>query len=236
MSLFNEVPIKGFEGKYTISNYGQIFSIKSQQYLKCGICTSGYPIAKLFISYDSVTNKRLYKYVRVHRLVAEHFLDNLENKPCINHKDGNKLNNLVQNLEYCSHKENSLHAFTTGLTPKKQRKLTPEQIQECVQQYKSGITIKEMTHKFNVSRNAIEKYVLKAEDLQNARQLQLQLRGKNTGKQLSISVQQYTKEGVFIKSWESMIKAAKSLGVNPGNISNVISGRQKSAGGFLWKR
>lgn len=54
----------------------------------------------------------------VHRLIAETFIPNPNNLPCVNHKDGNKLNNSVNNLEWCTYSENTTHAYLTGLEQK----------------------------------------------------------------------------------------------------------------------
>ena len=232
----NIKPIKDLEDTYLITNTGKVFSIKMDDWIKTSPCTSGYPQAKLFISYNSETKKRTYKHIRVHRLVATHFLDNPENKPMINHIDGNKLNNNLYNLEWCTAKENSVHAFETGLTPKKQKILSQLQLTKCKADYKTGKPIREMAVNLGVSRSAIEPYILKDPNLAEARKKHLHIRSMSTGKILSKKVNQFSLDGEFIKEWDSMIMAAKALGINPGNISNSASGRSQSSGGFKWEK
>jgi hypothetical protein len=109
--------IKGYENKYQISNFGNVKSLdyinnlgklKKGKKLKYRITEKGYNSAMLY-------NNGVQKCYRVHRLVAEAFIDNKNNKPFINHKDGNKLNNNIYNLEWCTHKENVQHAFLNNL-------------------------------------------------------------------------------------------------------------------------
>lgn len=102
------LPVVGFEEYYLISNTGKIFSIRSQRELIVKPKRTGYMDIELNI------NGKVY-YKRIHRLVAEAFIPNPENKPYINHKDGNKLNNNVTNLEWCTNSENMIHAFQMGL-------------------------------------------------------------------------------------------------------------------------
>ena len=79
--------IKGFEGRYLVSNTGKIYSILAKRILKTCISNKGYELACL-------RNEKGYrKQYTVHRLVAISFLDNPNNYPIINHKDENKLNN-----------------------------------------------------------------------------------------------------------------------------------------------
>lgn len=95
--------------KYAVSNLGRIKHLKSDNILNQQVTQSGY--MQVMLSFSK--NKR--KYFRVHRLVGYCFIENLDNKPYINHKDGNKKNNNVNNLEWCTAKENDTHARINGL-------------------------------------------------------------------------------------------------------------------------
>ena len=78
------------------------------RFIKGEICKNGY--RRIHVSHDGVG----YKFL-VHRLIAEAFIPNPENKPCVNHIDGNKQNNCAENLEWCSHSENMKHAYKHNL-------------------------------------------------------------------------------------------------------------------------
>lgn len=94
-------PVVGYEGLYEVSNWGRVKSLKfgKERILKLFKDTSGYLCVKLCKN----TNKCQFK---VHRLVAEAFLPNPDNLPCVNHKDECKTNNNVNNLEWCNSKYN----------------------------------------------------------------------------------------------------------------------------------
>lgn len=106
--MINEVwkEINDFSN-YEVSNFGKIRNKKTLQELKYGL-VRGYPHIDLY----SLKNRKNYY---IHRLVAELFVPNPENKPQVNHIDGNKLNNNVNNLEWVTESENIIHGIKTGL-------------------------------------------------------------------------------------------------------------------------
>ena len=94
---------------YEISSLGKTRNLQGKV-LKTYVQNSGYEQIK--INYQG-----LHIHKSIHRLVAEAFIPNPLNNPCVNHIDGNKLNNTVNNLEWCTNSENILHARKTGLNP-----------------------------------------------------------------------------------------------------------------------
>ena len=111
--------VYGFDD-YLCSEQGEIYSLKRNRILK-GRSMKGY--RRVVLMKDGKTIDAL-----VHRLIAQTFIPNPENKPEVNHKDGNKKNNSVFNLEWCTHKENVHHAMKTGL--KNDRKVNDEKLNE----------------------------------------------------------------------------------------------------------
>lgn len=97
--------IKDFP-EYKISNVGYI--VRNCKLRKLHINKDGYYTIDLW-------NKGKSKLLRVNRLVAQAFIPNPLNLPVVNHKDGNKLNNNVNNLEWCTIQQNTKHAFDNGL-------------------------------------------------------------------------------------------------------------------------
>lgn len=115
-------------------------------------------------------NNRGYCYVRlggknyyIHRLVAEKYIPNPENKPQVNHKDGNKDNNNVSNLEWSTAKENKIHAVENNLVAKGEsisiHKLSEEDIKFIKQNAKKTIKIKDLATMYNVSLKTISNIV-----------------------------------------------------------------------------
>ena len=109
-------PIPGYEGYYEVSNIGRVRSLNRytksgwgtpvfhpSQMMKCRVVSNGYRHVKL--TKDGRRCEPL-----VHRLVAEAFLPNPQNLPQVNHKDGDKSNDIVSNLEWCTHSDNQLHS------------------------------------------------------------------------------------------------------------------------------
>lgn len=133
--------VSGFENLYKISSKGKCWSKISNKLLE----PHKYPNNYWFYSFNV---KGVQKTRQIHRLVAEAFIPNLENKPCVGHKDCDRSNNCVENLYWCTYEENNNHPITRQRMSEGQRnskkafeasvnnfKKATEKIKRCVYQY-----------------------------------------------------------------------------------------------------
>lgn len=149
--IWRSIYIDGNLTSYQISNTGLVYNTTSERYLSGSHDRRGYQIVSIYY------NHKLYS-VKVHRLVAMAFIPNPENKPTINHLDGNKDNNCVNNLEWATHQENITHAIDTGLRNNSginsgSNKYDEATVHKVCKLLSKGSGIKEIAEKLNVSPN-----------------------------------------------------------------------------------
>ena len=132
--------IKGYEGAYQVSNFGRVRSL--DRYVNCGIRNNDKVLKKGKIIKQNISNNYLVvglcngktqKSKLVHRLVAEAFILNPNNYPCVNHKNENKLNNCWYNLEWCTNKYNN--NYGTRLTRISEKLQNNKKLSKAVNQY-----------------------------------------------------------------------------------------------------
>lgn len=101
---------------YDITKDGKCINKKTNYIKKTFISNSGYERVNLWLNGKS-------KKFSIHKLMAIKYLDNPNNYKCVNHKDGNKLNNRIENLEWCTNSENMIHAYKNNLIKHKTKKI-----------------------------------------------------------------------------------------------------------------
>lgn len=149
--------IKDFPN-YQITSAGHVWSKNHNKFLIPNIVRSGYKMVRL--SADGWSKDFL-----IHRIVADHFVNNPNNKPIVNHKDGDKLNNYWLNLEYVTDSENQLHALSLGLKRPKRgethhnSKVTSDDVRQIRYLYDQGETVKEIGKKYNLHFATIHRIV-----------------------------------------------------------------------------
>lgn len=226
------IVIDGISTSYFITNKGDCYNSNTNKYLKGTINKkNGYKAYKLTL--PNGKQKMCY----AHRLVALAFIDNPKNKPMVNHIDGNKLNNYIDNLEWCTASENAIHALNNELKVynhiycfNRDKKLVAE--------YK---TIAEASRAVNVNRLTLQAacnkeikslvnnfYWSKTKELGKT-----QLYPK-TGRKKPVN--QYDLNGKFIKSYDSLGEASRALGLKTCNrLGECCRGKKDSYKGFIWK-
>ena len=153
--------IPGFEQKYMISSLGFVKNIKTNRLLQARITNKGYNRSRL---YKNSTNIKDYP---VHRLVANAFIPNPQDKPYVNHKNFNKLDNRAENLEWVTPQENSFytneHNGPNSIRGVKnwKAKLTVDNVLEIRRLAQNGIQTKYIVKQFGISRIHVRNIVKK---------------------------------------------------------------------------
>lgn len=153
----NKKQIPGYEGLYHCNSSGEVFSIDRVVEYSNGLIvkhkgrklrqekSKGY--LRVSLSKDNKVKRFL-----VHRLVACCFIDNVDDKKCVNHIDGNKENNHVSNLEWVSHSENEQHSYLSLGKVNHNRKMSNDDVLHVLSSSETGVNL---ALKFNVSPKVI---------------------------------------------------------------------------------
>lgn len=222
---------------YTVSRDGTVTRIGTGHILKPSVNPqTGYLYVSLWKDNKGWTTS-------VHRLVAELYVPNPDNKPFVNHLNSDRTDPRAENLEWCTQSENLLHGYHQGyMSQEHRRKLLDHHYELAIDLIIDGATQSAVAAHFGISEGRFSvglRKVLEGHPKQHQfkRVLRQQKSRRNSIASMDrrIAVEQYTKEGVYVATYLSMGDAAKAANTSSGNISNVLAKRTKSAGGYIWK-
>lgn len=216
---------------YYITEDGRCYNSKTNNWLNGQINSkTGY------LTYYITLPKGQKKRIAAHRAVAIAYINNPKGLPQINHKDGNKLNNHIDNLEWVTQEENQQHAINTELR-KYNHIFCFSKDKELVAEYKN---VTEASIAVGVSKNMIFQEIRKEEKAlvggfywSKEKTLYKVITYSNNGK--AKKVNQYDLKGKFITSYPSTGIAAKAIHGNHSHIGECCRGKIKSYKGYIWR-
>jgi|SRR6185369_12819676 len=156
MIIWKDIP--GYNGRYKASDQGEILSINwrnTRGYMRKGKIMKQSHESNGYLHLNMVTENGS-KLVLAHRLIAETFLAPVEGKIFVNHKNGIKHDNRVENLEWCTKSENSKHSFSIGIQDNKgvnhpSARFNNEQITEMREKHSNGISAYKISKEYKMS-------------------------------------------------------------------------------------
>lgn len=210
-----QVDIKGFED-YQITDDGRVWSKRSNKWLKTPNSDSGYPQVNLGRG----------KHFKVHRLVAEMFIPNEDNKPCIDHINGNREDNRVENLRWCTKLENNNFPLARE-NHKRSHQNISEETRKKMSEAKKGIA------PWNKGKHFSEETKIKiSESNKGKTPWNKGISGYITRKRKPIC--QYDLEGKLLNVFDSVKEAAEKTNTLPSGIVKCCKGLSKKSKGFKW--
>jgi hypothetical protein len=233
--------IKGYEGFYRVSNYGRIWSNKSNKTLRCFNDKRGY--ARLILRKNNQNIGWL-----VHRLVAIAFIENKHNYLYVNHKDENPRNNKADNLEWCTHQYNCNYgtAIKRRVKNTNYKDIADKNSIEVAQYDLRGNLLRvwksanDCRRELGFDNSAIAKccngeiesscgFMWKYVYEEAEQSIPAYISGNKK------KIIQCYKNGITVKAWNGIREAERALGMSNGLISGCINGKYRTAGGYTWK-
>lgn len=217
---------------YSVTEDGRVFSHFKNDFITGSQNKNGY--RSYSISLGNGISKRLYG----HRMIAETFIPNPNNLPEVNHIDGNKQNNRVENLEWVTSSQNKQHALKTGLYDNKLQKVYCfSEDRKLIKEY---FSLAEACRELNATHsnlcnalNAKEKTLSYGCYWCKENNPNFKILVVTSGK--AKAVNQYDLQGNFIKRYDSFSAAARATGLNRTHIGECCNGKGRTYGGFIWK-
>lgn len=213
--------VVGYEGKYQVSNLGRVRNFKNFNVIDGWTTRSGYISVHL-------SNQGKPRKKSVHRLVAMAFISNPLSKPHIDHINCNRQDNRVENLRWCTHKENMNNPITletirkskVGVKNPMYGKVTPQSVKDKIREALSGAK----NHMYGKHLTEEQKDKIKE---WNKTEDAIRLR--------CVPVLQFTKDMELVKIWFSARQAHRECGYNHGCIQRCCKGIRKTYRGYIWQ-
>lgn len=219
---------------YFVSKIGKVYNTRF------GKIKELTPMIQHGYHYVELCKNNKTKRIAIHRLVAQAFIPNPENKPQVNHKDSKRSNNNVENLEWCTIKENNNHAILYGFTGTNAGSsngaiLTKANIQEILDVYKQTKSQRKTSAITGIDRGTISaictgRYYTKLDEKTKEKFAILAKLNSTKGK----AIQQIDNQGNVVNEFQTIGEAHRETKINRAHISLTCSGNRATAGGFKW--